>query len=140
MRVDLKRTWPGVISYALLALALFVVWTQFEPIRIVGGSMAPTLHTGDLVLVRRGAPTAHGDIVLAREPGRSAVVHRVHAVYPDGSVRLKGDANLTADLVGIDANHVTGRVVAVMPVGAVLERWRQAAAYDTLSAQQNSRL
>ena len=35
-------------------------------VRVSGPSMVPTLHHGDLVLVRRGATIRPGDVVLAR--------------------------------------------------------------------------
>jgi hypothetical protein len=34
-------------------------------VRVLGPSMVPTLHTGDLVLVRHGARIRSGDVVLA---------------------------------------------------------------------------
>lgn len=63
-----------------------------------GNSMAPTLRTGDRVLLRyvQPADVRPGDIVaLAAAP--AAVLHRVAWVSPEGTVSTRGDAMLSND-------------------------------------------
>lgn len=117
--------WISVAAvYGLLAGAGVTGWSYFEPVRVAGGSMEPALFAGDVVLVRRNAAVHDGDIVLVREPGHSAVLHRVLDTARDGSLRLKGDANPVPDLETVRTTYVAGRVARVIPVGALLRRWR----------------
>jgi phage repressor protein C with HTH and peptisase S24 domain len=47
--------------------------------------MLPTLHPGDLLVVRGGAATSPGDLVVVRLPGdRPVAVKRLAARVPDG--------------------------------------------------------
>lgn len=111
-------------SAYLLAMTVAVGgWAIFEPVSVAGESMRPTLRSGDIVLVRRGAPVAVGDIALVREPGRSAVLHRV--VSENGGVlTLKGDANPVDDFNAVASSWVDGPVIAVVPFGGLREHWR----------------
>lgn len=120
-----RRAVIAVASYALVAAACFAAVRLFAPVRVAGGSMHPALHTGDLVFVSRGTEPSRGDIVLFRAPGHGPVLHRVVAVEANGSVRTQGDANQIPDLEPVAKEYVTGTVVAVVPVGAAIERWRR---------------
>ena len=125
-------------AYALIAGAAYGALTQVRPVRVVGESMHPTLHAGDLALVRTSARARVGDIVLVREAGRSAVLHRVAAEGGNGSLVLRGDANPIADLEPAPSSAVAGIVWRVVPVGGLLERWKGISACATLTAQPNS--
>jgi|688.fasta_scaffold02275_36 hypothetical protein len=84
--------------------------------------MAPSLDTGDLVVVRPDPPYQPGDVVAYRQPGGDAaiVVHRVVATDGDRLV-LQGDANDTVDAVRPDSDDVIGaQVVAIPHVGRLL--------------------
>ena len=65
-----------------------------------------------------------GDIALIREDGHSAVLHRVVAVRRNGTVRTRGDANPIGDFEPVPVRCITGRVIGVVPVGGLVERWR----------------
>jgi nickel-type superoxide dismutase maturation protease len=81
--------------------------------------MAPHLHAGDCVLVRRGHRARVGDVVLARRPDRSEllVVKRVREVLSDGRLWLAGDNPSASD---------DSRVFGALPPSAVEGRviWR----------------
>jgi phage repressor protein C with HTH and peptisase S24 domain len=58
----------------------------WQRVRVSGPSMAPTLCDGDDVIVRHGAPTRPGDIVLARfrDMPDMPVLKRAVRVHEDG--------------------------------------------------------
>lgn len=115
----------AAVGYALVAGGLFAGLRFCEPVRVSGSSMEPALRSGDVVIVRRGRPASRGDIVLVRSEGHGPVLHRVVGVAPDGSVVTKGDANWASDVGTSTPQAVSGSVSVVIPVGAVLERWRE---------------
>lgn len=125
MRERLAGAAPVVAGYALLLVALWAAWMRYEPVRVTGGSMRPALVAGDVVVVEREAAVGEGDIALVREPGHDAVLHRVVRLQPDGSVMLKGDANDIGDFSPVPARDIAGRVVRVLPLGRLIDRWRR---------------
>lgn len=50
---------------------------RYVALRVSGESMAPLMHSGDVVLVRLGAVLASDTVVVARRPGEGYVVKRV---------------------------------------------------------------
>jgi hypothetical protein len=56
----------------------------WQLVRISGPSMVPTLRTGDLVLVRRGARIRQGDVVLAEFDDLPGILVVKRAVRPVG--------------------------------------------------------
>ena len=85
--------------------------------RVTGPSMAPTVRSGDRLLVRRVLTTGAvrpGDVVLARFPSRPdlLVVKRVRRAVPGGHW-VEGDNPLvTDDSRAFGTAVVVGRVVA----------------------------
>jgi len=108
----------GVVAWGLSA--------SWVPVRVGGMSMSPALVAGDLALVRRDVPVTPGAVVLAREEGHAAVLHRVRAVNADGSLVMRGDANPVDDIEPVPRAAVRGTVEAVIPVGRLIGRWRHA--------------
>jgi phage repressor protein C with HTH and peptisase S24 domain len=53
-------------------------------VRVTGPSMAPTLRSGDVVLVRWDVPVGGGDVVLVRWAARPGQLSVKRAVRPDG--------------------------------------------------------
>ena len=126
---------------AILGIVLLVVWaahTIVMPVRVTGWSMGPALQPGDIVLVRLGAQPVVGDIALVRAPGHAPVLHRVVELLDGGAVRTKGDANDVVDMAAATRAEVSGRGVAVIPIGALIARWRGQPAYATMASQPNS--
>lgn len=88
-RLAVSRT-RLIISIVLLVLViwvLFLVQTHYiEHYEVIGRSMAPTLLSGDRLLIRRGVAQYHrGDIVALNRPDRPVVnlVKRIVAMHPD---------------------------------------------------------
>ena len=74
-----------------LQLAVFAVLVR-------GPSMAPTLRSGDALLVRRGARIRPGDLVVARFRSRSDLLVVKRAVRAqDGGWWVQGDNDFVAD-------------------------------------------
>ena len=80
---------------------------------VLSGSMEPTLHVNDLLVVRRADQYNVGDIVVYQS-GYELIVHRVIAADGDTLV-TRGDANNAAD-PPIDVSAVKGVVAARVPV------------------------
>jgi len=127
-----------VLGYGLAAAAVLGALAVWMPVRVAGRSMHPALHAGDLVLVRRGVSVAPGDVALLAPPGHGAVLHRVLSLRADGSARTRGDANAVVDFSATPRAGIVGRVVAVVPVGRAIERWRGETACDTLGPQPHT--
>ncbi len=85
--------------------------------RVTGPSMAPTVRSGDRLLVRRvsdPATVVPGDVVLARFPSRPdlLVVKRVRRAVPGGHWVEGDNALVTDDSRAFGTAVVVGRVVA----------------------------
>lgn len=137
MRERLQAVAPIVMAYTVLVAAGLVCLRYATPVIVSGGSMRPALDPGDIVLVSRGAQTRVGDIALIRS-GAGLVLHRVTGLAHGGSIRTRGDANPVADVGATSGKDIRGRVVAILPFGSLLERWRRLIACDTLPAQPHS--
>ena len=96
---------------------------------IESGSMEPTLHVGDLVIIRGVSPgeVKQGDIIVfrARFLGGSLTVHRVIRIIHLDNVtlyRTKGDANFLPDpavysgLGSVSEDDVVGKVIVRIPL------------------------
>ena len=86
---------------------------EYVALRIVGDSMAPLMHTGDTVLVKRGGDVKRDTVVVARHPDDGYVCKRVSRVRRT-SIEL---ASLAPDRPSIaiprDARLVVGTVMLV---------------------------
>jgi len=107
-----------VAGAGLAVVALVLAWSH-GMLYVEGGSMRPALYPGDLIVYTRvAAEPREGDLTVFAHDG-DLVVHRVVGVEPDGSLRMRGDANVAADVEPVDRNDVRGVVVAVVPAGKV---------------------
>lgn len=127
-----------VVFVLLVAALLWAAGRFYQPVRVGGLSMHPTLHVGDIAIVaRRGRPTV-GDVVLIASLGHELVLHRVIGFTEQGGVITQGDANQVSDREVSSQAEIAGRAVVIVPVGALAERWRESRGYATMSAQSNS--
>ena len=122
--VALRFAFWLVLGLALgLALALTVPLAfQGRPVTVLSGSMEPTLHVGDVALVRRIAPldARPGDVVTFRDPGRGGelVTHRVRSVRAGGSKVVfvtRGDANNASERWRVPASGEISRTAYRIP-------------------------
>jgi signal peptidase I len=99
-------------------------------VMVRGGSMEPTLHGGDLVVVRRQGSYGPGDIVAFRvpkgDPGEGAiVVHRIAGGSPEEGFTMQGDNMHGADVWQPSQNDIVGKMWFSVPGGGrLLERLR----------------
>ncbi|MDX6472810.1 MAG: hypothetical protein QOK22_1626 [Gaiellaceae bacterium] len=120
MKITLGTLISGIATVAVLAAG----WFFFAPtqlggsvsyVQIYGTSMNPSLHAGDLVLVRNAPSYKVGDVVAYHngELGGHVVLHRIIG-SKDGTYTFKGDNNdfvdsfhpTSAQLVGTMWFHV----------------------------------
>lgn len=116
----------GWVAVVLVAVA---AWLLFAPerlggsasyIEVQGTSMLPTLHTGDLVVLRKDDRYAVGDVVAYRsDMAGSVVIHRIVGEDGDGYV-LQGDNNDFLDRFRPTPDDVIGRQIVHIPGGAAL--------------------
>ncbi len=87
---------------------------------VTGGSMAPAVHPGDVVLADpRAVPAVRaGQIVLVADPGRGGrlLTHRVSRIDADGLLVTRGDANAVEDTQHLPPAAVRGVVRLVVPL------------------------
>lgn len=132
-----------VVLLAQVALFAFMIGARVAGsplVAVMGGSMEPTIHLGDGVILRRLDPyeASHlhaGEIVTLRAPGATSaadgqryVTHRIARVIPAGkapswsgissaqvSYRTKGDANHSDDAEYWPSSAVVGVVAHRVP-------------------------
>jgi signal peptidase I len=113
-------------------LGLLFAWLYLAPAQvggatsyavIVGSSMEPNLHRGDLVLVRPQDRYGPGDVVLYDDPDlRSKVMHRIARVDGDRYV-LKGDNNEFFDSAQPTDDRIVGALWATVPGAGRVTTW-----------------
>lgn len=108
------------LTYARLILLMVLPQMGLEARWLVGTSMQPTHHAGDLIIVDTDVSVKdldYGDIIVFARPGDDpdTVCHRVYGFREDGSVITHGDHNHANDTdVTTDASLV-GRVIYHIP-------------------------
>jgi signal peptidase I len=119
---SLALTVAAVAGALSLAVALLFAVTGVTPLVFQSGSMSPTIPTGSLALARTvdTADLAVGDVVSVRDVAGTRVTHRVAAIAGDGTLTLKGDANLSADAETYPVDSVDRVFVSVPHVGSAL--------------------
>ncbi len=111
----------GALVLALL-LAMGIVGTPwYRIVKIDGGSMAPTISRGSLILVAQPPAQVRPGMVVVMTVSGDVVTHRVVAVNPDGTLVTKGDANRVTDDWGGEPVRVVGQYLATIPLlGAII--------------------
>lgn len=107
-------------------LLLPSVVADLRPVVIVGGSMAPALNPGDVILIAPvGEPLTAGQVVTFSDPANAdrLVTHRITAVEPDGSYRTRGDANAEPDSTPVPHADVEGVGRLAVPVVGLPVYW-----------------
>ena len=95
----------------------------FSAAVVVTGSMSPAIEPGDLVVCRRSADYAVGDVITFRS-GAAIVTHRIVGDTPDGYT-TQGDANNVADADPVPNGAIVGKVVFTVPkLGIFIEKLR----------------
>jgi signal peptidase len=115
---------PAAVAYlaglgVLLGAAMVPLVIGWSGTVVASGSMAPSLRTGDVVVVAPvdAARVGTGDVVLVDDPAHRGrlLTHRVVRRTPDGSLVLKGDANALADSTPVAPAAVRGVARVAVP-------------------------
>lgn len=116
-----------------------VLGIPFSHVIVAGDSMLPTMHNGDLVVMRRRDTYARGDVVAYRAPTDSStnplVIHRIVAGNAGEGYILKGDNRTTRDPWQIKPENVLGQQALRIPkLGLVFVSLREPAGFAALAA------
>lgn len=124
-RPNARRLATGVVTTLAAVLALGAgagLLTGHSVLVVTSGSMAPTIATGDAIVVRSVSPgtVRVGQVVTFRDPGRDQqlVTHRVTASRPAGdsmSFTTKGDANTGTEDWTVAADGRVGSYLFRLP-------------------------
>lgn len=128
---ELTLTTIRIVVWSLAHLTMFLgAWvvlgwsvTGWTPVVVTSGSMAPTLDTGDIILITDEASIGQRDVIVFDRDGE-LVVHRVFAVESDRYI-TKGDANPTPDVDPVPFDEVVGSGRLVVPMIGLPLVWAQ---------------
>ncbi len=127
-----RRRQRGAIAGATGLVAVAALWLSFGPAQlggpasyatIVGSSMEPVLHRGDLAVVRAQDSYGPGDAVLYDDPELGAkVLHRIVRVE-NGRYVLKGDNNGFLDGARPAEAQIVGKLWTSVPRAGLVAEW-----------------
>lgn len=86
---------------------------RYLALRIVGESMTPVMHTGDVVLVQIGADVKVDTVIVARHPEDGYVCKRVHKVRKRGIELASLEPERPLITIPRDPSLVVGTVLLV---------------------------
>lgn len=105
-------------SLVVAGATAYAARTETMHLHIVGGSMEPTIHLGDIITVDPHREAEVGDVITFSVDDHTVthrVIQRWTSVDPHGVVhtmfKTKGDANRTADAWTLSDDQVLGTVV-----------------------------
>ena len=107
----------GFVSYIMICTARGKAAEVFgrSVLQVVTGSMEPSLHTGDIIIIEHVDPAElqEGDIIsyYARQSDiyGMLVTHRIQEISADGSFITAGDANPVPDALPVQPDQIAGR-------------------------------
>jgi len=127
--------WSALLLALWSTLPAFLGW---HVTTVVSGSMAPAIRTGDVVAAMPTGPDAvtPGRVLLVEDPDHDdrLRLHRLRRVEPDGSLRLRGDANPAVDRTAVAPDAVLGIGVLRFPGVGLPRVWVQEGAWTHLLA------
>ncbi|MBR4626642.1 MAG: signal peptidase I [Ruminococcus sp.] len=107
----------GFVAYVMVCTAKGKPVSVFgrSLLKVVTGSMEPSLHTGDYIYIKKvpADELSAGDVITFRSEEDDVrgklVTHRIISIEPDGTFITKGDANHTPDHKHIRADQIVGK-------------------------------
>ena len=124
MRI-IRKFWSAFQSVeVLIAIAVTLVVTLpiamgMSPYVVKSGSMEPTIQTGSLAFIKKGAyesaKVKKGDIVTFAASKTKTVTHRIYKDNGDGTYATKGDNNDVKDSGALDRRNIIGKYVFSVP-------------------------
>lgn len=134
-RVVLPRLVLAIVLWTVGGFAFAVCLSVTAPfffgiksLTVLSGSMEPTIHVGDVVVVKQISPldARVGDVITFRDPTdpKRLITHRVRSIHvADGAIsfQTKGDANTSVERWNLSTRGTIGRVLYRIPrIGYVL--------------------
>jgi signal peptidase len=118
----------GGVLFGICMAVTLPFFFGIKSLTVLSGSMEPTIHVGDIVVVRQiAAVDAHiGDVVTFRDPTDrdTLITHRVRKVSVadgDATFETKGDANTSIERWRVPDDGTIGLVTYRVPrIGYVL--------------------
>ncbi len=120
--------------FAAVVLFLFIGYglvdnRWYHVLGVEGGSMAPTILPGDLIVLVRPPAVVEPGMILTLEVDGKVVTHRVVEVLSNGRFVTKGDANNISDDFSHNQVRVVGQYAFRIPaIGSVLSRFHRVTA------------
>ncbi len=108
-----------IILLLLLAVVMNLsVFTPYQTLAVVSGSMAPTIPKGSVVIIRPQESYRPGDVVTFRSSTEPVVrfTHRIVAIDENGLAETRGDANPSSDPENSSLTRAEGKVVTSIPL------------------------
>lgn len=119
----------ALLTIVLVLAVLLLVFTAFNPmknyrfLRVMSGSMEPTIKTGAVVLIQKVAPESlrENDIITfgsAEDPNLSITHRLVKIEEKEGETvfKTRGDANNSEDINEVSPADVQGKVIFSIPL------------------------
>jgi len=136
-----KHSTFNTIFSAVGFVLIFIGWFIFAPpaiggqtsyIIIIGNSMEPTFHYGDLALIREADTYEIGDIVTYNQPEIGTIFHRIIAIE-NGRYILKGDHNTWEDSYKPQRSEILGKYWFFIPsAGKFFQKLRSPANFSII--------
>jgi signal peptidase I len=117
-----RLTLAAAALAAVCALGFLRTWPPLAT--VMSASMAPTINTGDVVVLKKlDGPPRIGDVVTVAVPAEArnrfgyppVVIHRIVRIDPRGVVTTKGDAFEKPDPFDVPSSALSTKVVATVP-------------------------
>ena len=114
----------GILANLWLGLSPHIRNDRFPSIfgysylQVDSGSMAPTIHTGDAIVIRKDDTYASGDVITFYQDERY-ITHRIQKLEGNQLI-TKGDANNAADPRQVTYDEIYGRVIWTIPKGGIV--------------------
>jgi signal peptidase len=125
-----------ILTIVLISMVFLLIFTAFNPVksfqilRVMSGSMEPSIHVGSIVFVQKVNPTTlkQNDIITFASTNDSnvSITHRLTGIEEKNGTTLyhtKGDANTSQDTSEISTSQIKGRVIFSLPYLGYLSVW-----------------
>jgi signal peptidase len=114
-----EQGWTAVAIFSVVMVFFSFGFFGVNPTVIYSGSMQPTLHVGDIVIIQKTQVEnlKQGDIIQYRKDNVT-YVHRIYAVTTDNQhiqITTKGDANDHPDPDQITSDKILGKSLVTIP-------------------------
>lgn len=132
--MSMRPRWSRSLLSAFWLVLTAAIWIAFAPIQaggqaayivVIGKSMEPNFHFGDLIIVQHESNYSIGDIVAYKNAQlKNNVFHRIIG-FENNRYILKGDNNTWIDTYQPSSEEVIGKLWIYLPgAGKVIQRIR----------------